>query len=119
MQQKLTVVIGTIIKKGYLKKWRDAKVGTYLPDTFGDYAGKKYCGAFQNCTNLRTVNLPNIREIRSTTFNNCTKLTKVNIPENTQKIWNSAFYNCTSLRTFTIPKGTYLISEGHLQNVVT
>lgn len=97
-------------KKGYLKKWRDAKVGTYLPDTFGGYAGKKYCGAFQNCTNLRTVNLPNIREIRSTTFNNCTKLTKVNIPENTQKIWNSAFYNCTSLRTFTIPKGTYLIS---------
>lgn len=97
-------------KKGYLKKWRDVKVGTYLPDTFGDYAGKKYCGAFQNCTNLRTVNLPNIREIRSTTFNNCTKLTKVNIPENTQKIWNSAFYNCTSLRTFTIPKGTYLIS---------
>lgn len=45
MQQKLTVVIGTIIK-GYLKKWRDVKVGTYLPDTFGDYAGKKYCGAF-------------------------------------------------------------------------
>ena len=33
-------------KKGYLKKWRDVKVGTYLPDTFGDYAGKKYCGAF-------------------------------------------------------------------------
>lgn len=88
-------------------------------------AKTNYCGVFENCTNLKTVNLYNTTDIGSraflncknlqnvsiskatnigtNSFLNCKKLKKINLA-NTKKIESQAFANCSNLQSVNIPK---------------
>ena len=62
--------------------------------------------AFSNCTNLESIDLPNLTKInKSYCFNNCTNLKNVNLP-NLTKTGNYAFYKCTSLKSIDLPNLT-------------
>ncbi|MGN1132143.1 MAG: leucine-rich repeat domain-containing protein, partial [Ruminococcus sp.] len=118
-------------KEGTFKYDREAAVGENIintkwnPDGY-NYQGVKYCGVFENCTNLKNVNLvdttvvgkraflncsslqsaniTSAKNIGAKAFCNCTKLSTVKTGNNGKSIGNYAFYKCSSLKTFTIPK---------------
>ena len=59
--------------------------------------------AFEGCTNLQAVTLPNtITTINTDAFYGCVKLGDINLPEGLTTIYQRAFYNC-NLDTITIP----------------
>ena len=69
-----------------------------------------YGKAFEQCTNLRSLKLPNsLEEIGSMTFSLCTSLQNISLPPNLYYIGMSAFYGCTSLGNFTLPPNLYYI----------
>ena len=94
-----------------------------IPDSFTSII----MGAFQNCTNLTSVNIPDgitsiesqafsgctslksvyipnsVTNIKIATFEGCTNLTNVTIPDGVTSIWNLAFSGCTSLTSVYIP----------------
>jgi hypothetical protein len=56
-------------------------------------------GVFQNCTSLKSVNLPdNIKKIGAKTFSNCTSLMDVKIPNGVTHILESSFYGTPLVR---------------------
>ncbi|MBQ3710196.1 MAG: leucine-rich repeat domain-containing protein [Bacteroidales bacterium] len=60
--------------------------------------------AFQNCTNLTSVRIPNsVTSIGNSAFSGCTRLTSVTIPNSVTSIENYAFYGCAGLTSVTIP----------------
>lgn len=63
-------------------------------------------GAFNNCTNLSSLQLPineNYTEIESYIFEGCTSLEEVIIPNNITRIWTGSFYGCTALERVVLP----------------
>ena len=74
--------------------------------------------AFNNCTKLTSVTIPNsVESIGSKAFNNCTKLTSVTIPNSVESIGSKAFYNCTSLGSLTVPKSVTSIGTDAFKDV--
>ena len=68
--------------------------------------------AFQNCTSLTSVTIPDsVTSIEYFAFQNCTSLTSVTIPDSVTEIRSSAFYNCSSLTSVTIPDSVTSIGE--------
>ena len=68
--------------------------------------------AFNNCTNLTSITIPNgITKICGWTFNGCISLNSVKIPDSVTEIGNSAFYCCDSLKSLTIPRGVTQIGS--------
>ena len=68
--------------------------------------------AFQNCSSLTSVTIPNsVTAIDDNAFNRCTGLTSITIPNSVKTIGNYAFYACSSLNSFTIPNGVTSIGE--------
>lgn len=60
--------------------------------------------AFQDCTDLTSVTLPNsITTIDASAFYNCTSLKSITIPESVTSINYQSFYGCTGLTEITIP----------------
>lgn len=60
--------------------------------------------AFQSCTSLTTVTIPNgVTSIGISTFNVCPSLTSVTIPNSVTSIGGSAFSGCSKLTNVTIP----------------
>ena len=57
--------------------------------------------AFQSCTSLTSVDIPNATSIGTHAFINCTSLTSVSFP-NATSIGQNAFYNCSKLTTLYI-----------------
>ncbi len=56
--------------------------------------------AFQNCTNLRRVVLPNtIEYLMNNAFQNCTGLTNITLPSSIYTIYNNVFEGCTGLKS--------------------
>lgn len=54
--------------------------------------------AFKNCSNLKSVTLPEaIASIGSYAFHNCKELKSINIPNSIKSIGVSAFLSCSSL----------------------
>lgn len=74
-----------------------------------DMTTEIYFGAFDDCTNLISVSIPNSVKIIRDAFNNCTALTDVEIPENVQEI--SGFKGCTSLSSISLPNGLVAIAD--------
>ena len=69
-------------------------------------------GAFQTCTNLATMVLPNsVTFIGESAFRGCTGLTSVTVPESTTIIGPNAFQGCSSLTAITIPKSVTRIYD--------
>ncbi len=62
--------------------------------------------AFQNCTSIITVTIPDdVTSIGNWAFNNCNKLTSINIPDGVTIIDFQAFMMCSSLTDINIPDG--------------
>ena len=62
------------------------------------YTIDDFKGAFQNCTQLTSVIIPDgITDILDNAFYDCTGLTTVIVPASVKVIWNCAFSGCTSL----------------------
>lgn len=68
--------------------------------------------AFNKCTNLREVNLPNsLQEICEGAFSD-SGITSINIPGSVNTIWDNAFASCNNLTSVTLNKGITSIMEG-------
>ena len=64
----------------------------------------KYSGAFEGCTHLEKVELPDSLEIIGyKAFSGCKYLSEVTIPGNVTDIKEQAFYGCQHLRSIEIP----------------
>lgn len=62
--------------------------------------------AFENCSYLNSVTIPNsVTTIETYAFNHCNSLSKAEIPNSVIAIGHSAFYDCSSLKSITIPDG--------------
>lgn len=74
-------------------------------------------GAFQNCTSLCSIVLPNsLTEIGREAFSGCTSLLSMAIPNSVTKIGDSAFSGCSSLFSIVIPDSVIEIGKGALGN---
>ena len=73
--------------------------------TINDYA-------FNGCTNLKEVNLPNsLKYIGSNAFNGCNALEKIILHNGITTIKNYAFYGCNNLKEVYLPKGIETIGN--------
>lgn len=69
-------------------------------------------GAFEYCTNLTEVILPNsLRVIGANAFENCDGLQDIVIPEGVTTIGNEAFYWCENLKNVQIPTSVKYIGQ--------
>ena len=75
---------------------------TIIPTSINGIGGY----AFQNCTDLTAIDLPNVRTIGGYAFEGCTGLTSVVFGDSLKAIGNYAFKGCTSITTLTIPEKT-------------
>lgn len=71
------------------------------------------CSAFENCSNLESVQLPSsVTAIGYEAFSECTKLTAIEIPPSVTVIATRAFSGCTKLTTVGIPPSVIDIGSG-------
>ncbi len=76
-------------------------------------------GAFQNCTGLTSVTIPNsVTSIGTFAFSNCRFLTSVNIPNSVTIIGDNAFNACSSLTSITIPNSVTSITPNTFSNCI-
>lgn len=91
------VVVPLLTSLGAISFYK-TNISSFSADTLTSIPNISYNkGVFQNCTNLRTLNLPNIITIGSNAFYDCTALESVNFSETLTSIGASAFQNCTAL----------------------
>lgn len=106
----------------FILPWDDLKVtenGTkygYRADLLTDnavlYDTTKWVGAFENCTSIKTINLPDsVTNIGNEAFYNCSNLTDITIPDGVTSIGYNAFKSCTNLTDITIPSGVTVIND--------
>lgn len=70
-------------------------------------------GAFQNCTSLESISLPDgLTTIGWCAFEGCTGLESINLPDGLTTIGYAAFYECTSLKSITLPDSVATIGSG-------
>lgn len=69
--------------------------------------------AFNGCTNLTSVTLPeSIATIQEKAFYNCKLLETINFPQSVITIGPSAFMNCYALKSIALPNGLQTIGVG-------
>lgn len=69
-------------------------------------------GAFENCPDLKEVNLGNgLVEIRNNVFDGCSSLERIVIPSSVKSIGSSCFKNCTNLRSVILKEGIEKLGE--------
>ena len=74
-------------------------------------------GAFDNCTSLTSVTIPDsVTSIGSMAFSGCTSLASITIPSSVTSIGYEAFYGCASLTSVTIPDGVTSIGNYAFKN---
>lgn len=79
---------------------------------FGNDTTSIYTGAFQNCSTLETVEMPDsVTYIGNHAFCNCSGLTKVVLDNGLATIDNDAFRACSSLTDIAIPNSVTSIGE--------
>jgi hypothetical protein len=76
-------------------------IGEYSDETVTSVRGS----AFNSCSKLTSVDMPNATSVGISAFNSCSKLTSVNIP-NVTSIGNSAFQSCSKLTSVDMPNAT-------------
>ena len=73
--------------------------------------------AFENCTALAQINLPNsLTDMASRTFYGCTSLTEVTLPDGVTQLMGFNFYGCSALEKVTLPEGITYIGSGAFKN---
>ena len=94
-----------------------------IPDIFKHSDGKWYkvtaigSEAFENCTNLVSVKLPDtVTTIGAKAFMSCSRLENVTIPTSVTSISNGVFAGCTDLESVTIPNSVTSIGDQAFKN---
>jgi len=100
----------------------DGSIGKVIKNNPGKYvslnlSGNAFAdienGAFNGCTNLTGVTIPNtVTTIGNDAFSDCASLTGVNIPVRVTSIGNNAFNGCISLAGINIPNNVTSIGAG-------
>ena len=73
--------------------------------------------AFENCTALAQINLPNsLTEMSLRTFYGCTSLTEVTLPDGVTRLMGFNFNGCSALEKVTLPEGITYIGSGAFKN---
>ena len=68
--------------------------------------------AFYGCTSLESINIPNaVKTIEGATFYNCIKLSAIEVGSSVTDIRSSAFYGCAALQSITLPNTMKVIGE--------
>jgi hypothetical protein len=68
--------------------------------------------AFQNCTGLTSIIIPEgVSSLGEGAFSGCKSLKSISLPQSLSVIGDLAFENCTSLKSITIPKNAALLGE--------
>ena len=79
--------------------------------TFDGIVDKIGDGAFQGCTTLASITIPDsVTTIGDNAFHSCVSLASVTIPEGVTEIGSQAFAVCTSLTSVTIPASVTSVS---------
>ena len=74
-------------------------------------------GAFENCVELESVNLPGkIKAIEPFAFNGCKKLKEMAIPAGVYRIGEKAFADCVSIESIVIPASVTKIGKFAFKN---
>ena len=74
-------------------------------------------GAFKNCSELTSVNIPNsVTHIGDGAFRDCRYLTSIDIPNSVTTIGGYAFYNCSWLKSVLIPNSVTAIGPEAFYN---
>ena len=75
--------------------------------------GRKLCHAFEGCSNLTSVSIPeSVTTIGEYAFSGCSSLTSVTIPNSVTTINREAFRGCSNLTSVTIPNSVTIIGYG-------
>ena len=72
--------------------------------------------AFENCSNLASVDMPSVTSIGSSAFSNCSRLASVEIPSSVTSIADGVFSGCSSLASVEIPSSVTSINEATFEN---
>lgn len=72
-----------------------------MPQKINDFLG---AGIFLNCIKLEKIDFPEYDHIPASMFKGCTSLKQVSLPDGLNEIWESAFENCVSLPSLSIPE---------------
>ncbi len=102
------------VKKLHMSKWYEYDDSLLDPYDEGKWTNEKtdngefvtdvkYCGAFEGCTKLKTVNIPSVIKIGARAFARCASLNKVYAPK-ADYAGPSSFYNCTGIKSVFLPK---------------
>lgn len=92
----------TKLKEFYIGDDRDSGIIRALKE------GQMYARAFEGCTALESIVLPNWGYIYSSAFKNCTSLSMVMIGgSRVCSLSDSVFYGCTNLQGIYVPKSLY------------
>lgn len=95
---------------------------TYLTEvTISDSVIALGPSAFENCTNLTTINFESnetLTSFGSKCFAGCTAITEINLPDSLLAIGSEAFANCSNLKEISFNEGLIQIGSGAFRNCV-
>ncbi len=101
--------------KRVIIEYPQGKSGTEY--TVDENVVKISAAAFQNCVNLKTINLPNeLYTIETAAFDGCTSLTSIVIPSQITGIDRNCFDGCTSLSSVKFCGKVTSIGDGAFRN---
>ena len=76
--------------------------------------------AFENCTALAQINLPNsLTDMKNRTFYGCTSLKEVTLPDGVIQLMGFNFTDCSALEKVTLPEGIIYIGNKAFYNCST
>ena len=82
---------------------------SYYDTGIGEYA-------FADCTSLKSVRLTNSAYLGYAAFQGCTALTSVILPNNSSYAYPETFSGCTSLQRIDIPPKVWMLNDGMFRN---
>jgi len=85
----------------------------FIPSTYNGYPVQKIGDrAFENCTEITYVNIPDsVTTIGGSVFSGCSALKEIIIPNSVTEIGEWTFANCTSIETIDLPDNLTTISD--------